>query len=98
MILTAGLIFTTTVLLAAVQGPPASGSLVVKVSDTVPEPISDALGVYTAFMELLLLNVPPVPEVDHVAVVALPPNEAAIVMVLPAQMVCGDVPAFTIGL
>jgi hypothetical protein len=69
--------------LAAVQGP--AGSLVVYVKVTVPAVASAALGVYTA-VGLLLLN-DPLPLVVHVADVAPPPNEPAIVAVPFEQIV-----------
>jgi len=65
------------------HGP--AGSLVVYVMVTEPAAMSATVGVYIAVV-VLLLNVP-VPLVLQVADVAPPPNEPAIVAVLPAQMV-----------
>ena len=84
----------TIVAIAASQGP--AGLFVVRVNVVVPARISAADGVYTAFnVELLGLNVPPLPVQD--ADVALPPITPAIATVLPAQIVCGP-PALTIGM
>src|SRR6185436_20628391 len=74
------------------QGP--AGSSVVYVNVTVPALISAALGVYTA-VGVLLLNVP-LPLVVHVADVAPPPNEPAIVAV-PSEQMGRLGPALTVG-
>ena len=66
-----GLMVSTITSVAAGQGP--AGSLVVMVKDTVPEVMSAAEGVYTAFTSVALLNVP-VPDVVQVEAVALPPR------------------------
>src|SRR5688572_21989469 len=81
----------TTVEVAAVHGPAPSGSLVVKVSVTVPLAI---LGVYVDVSELALENVPL--GADQVEEVALPPIVPASVIVPPAQTVC-TAPAFAVG-
>ena len=76
----------------APQGP--AGSSVVYVNVTDPAAISAAPGVYTAVGVLLLKD--PVPLVVHVAEVAPPPKEPAIVAVLPAQ-ITNDEPADTVA-
>ena len=79
----------------ALTGPHGpTGSLVVYVKVTDPAVISAALVVYIAVGVLLLKD--PVPLVVHVAAVALPPIEPAIVAVLPEQIVCG-IPAPTVA-
>ena len=62
------------------------GSFVVKVSVTIPAPLSAEPEVYTALRFAVLSKVPS-PEVDHVPLAAVPPKVAAIVAVEPAQMV-----------
>jgi len=79
--------------LTASQGP--AGSFVVRVSVTDPAEISAADGVYTGFSNVALLNVP-VPEVDHVDEVALPPLVPFNVYVLPEQ-IAAFVPALTVA-
>jgi hypothetical protein len=80
----AGLIVNTNELVAAGQGP--AGSFVVRVNVTLPADISAAEGVYIAPNRATLLNVP-VPDVDQVEEVALPPITPAKVNVLPEQIV-----------
>ena len=70
---TVGIAFMVNIItsLAALQGP--AGLSVVSVSETVPEVISAAEGVYSGVSDDASLNVP-VPEVDHVDEMALPPR------------------------
>ncbi len=63
---------------------PTHGPTDVMVSVTFPAAISAAEGVYVAFTRAALSNVP-VPEVDQIDEVALPPNEPDKVCVLPEQ-------------
>ena len=84
---------TVSISLTVPQTP--DGSLVVRVSVTLPAPISAAEGVYVdvgldAFPKI------PVPEVVHVAAVAPPPYCPLRVTALPLQLAMSG-PAFTIG-
>ena len=69
MTVAVGLMVNTIASLVAGQGP--AGSFEVMVSVIVPEVISAAEGVYTAFTNVALLNVP-VPDVVQVDEVAPP--------------------------
>ena len=82
---------TTTLLVAATQGPAPSGSFEAKFKVTVPDAID---GVYVEVNELMFEKLP-VPDV-HVELVALPPMLPAKVIVPPPQTVCGA-PALAVG-
>jgi len=79
-----GLIVIVIVDIAAGHGP--EGSLVVKVSVTVPAVISAALGVYVAFKKLAFGEKLPPPPL-HDPLVALPPTIPFKLTVPPAQIV-----------
>jgi hypothetical protein len=78
------LIVISTLSLTGRQGP--AGSLVVRVSVTLPLEMSVGPGEYTAFIRLALLNVPS-PEEVQVALVADPPKDPDSAAAPSAQMV-----------
>ena len=89
----AGLMVNIKLSLTIGQGP--VGSLVVRVSVTLPEAISAALGVYTAVIEVIVEKLPD-PEEDHVADVAPPPKFPDKVAVVFEHIVL-SAPAFTVA-